>query len=373
MTSPPEESPSLLLKLSAELIVWIAEECEPTDLPNLRLSCRELTAASQDAFLERFFCTRYTVLADPTSMRNLVQITAAPQLCKKIKHLRFSLAVLSDDSGDYTRRILECRGDQLRPTCADRAKNEALRGVYRRLTKEWEDYKWTSTCDDLFAILTNLANSKAEPPYISMVDDSPDYESRDLPSAHGRLSSELGYEECLTIARFMPRAPFELVMGAIHLTGFPVKRLACGSARHPIHLAAFIGVTSLTSLRVLELDLKCDNHHFFFGQNQQEAASAMALPDALLHAKQLESLTLSQTFAMAREAYQNVIFRKIVEYSKLYQDQFLPRLRVLRFDGYLGDIALMERFKQLKLPMLSDVVVRGANFVDFGPGPLLMG
>lgn len=84
MTSPPEESPSLLLKLPAELIVWIAEKCEPTDLPNLRLSCRELTAASQDAFLERFFCTRYTVLADLTSMRNLVQITAAPRLCKKI-------------------------------------------------------------------------------------------------------------------------------------------------------------------------------------------------------------------------------------------------------------------------------------------------
>lgn len=209
-----------------------------------------------------------------------------------------------------------------------------------------------------------------------MVDDVPDYETRDLPSAHGRLSRELGYDECLTIPRFMPRAPFELVIGAIHLTGFPVKRLACGSARHPIHLAAFIGVTSLTSLRELELDLKCDNHHFFFRQDEREAASAMALPDALLHAKQLESLTLSQscqTFAMAREAYQNVIFRKLVEYSRLYQDQFLPALRVLRFDGYLGDIALMERFKQLKAPMLSDVVVRGANFTDFGPGPLLMG
>ncbi|KAK4499987.1 hypothetical protein PRZ48_008173 [Zasmidium cellare] len=382
MTTPREQPPSRLLSLPAELLACIAENCEADDLLNLRLTCRELTAASNDAFAECWFSTRYTLLADPTSMQNLVRITEAPHFCRKMKHLRFSLVVLQTSRTDYRQRVYE-NGGHPRQTREGRIQQRALRHVYLELDNQAQTYRTTGAQKDFHAIMKNLADSKVGPLYVSMVDSIPDYETPDLPPAHQRLSKQLGYEGCLTRPTLVDNARFCMVMKAINVAKCPIKGLALGATSYPVLLAAFTGVTFLASLRELGLNFGIDTYHYLnrgpiVFEDGDRPAELVALMDALLHSKQLESLTLVQGtpgpihLNTRCSSYQQAMFNGLIRYSELHQDEFLPALQTLEFNGWLSDISLLERFKELKAPTLSEVIVHGVQTVGRGHGPLLM-
>ncbi|THX70449.1 hypothetical protein D6D04_09910 [Aureobasidium pullulans] len=66
-----------ILTLSTEILVKISEECEDSDLPNMRLVCREFCNSSTKAFGQVYFADLHVLLVEP-SLDILVEITAHP-------------------------------------------------------------------------------------------------------------------------------------------------------------------------------------------------------------------------------------------------------------------------------------------------------
>ncbi|CAD0029066.1 unnamed protein product [Aureobasidium pullulans] len=64
-----------ILTLSTEILVKISEECEDSDLPNMRLVCREFCNSSTKAFGQVYFADLHVLLIEP-SLDILVEITA---------------------------------------------------------------------------------------------------------------------------------------------------------------------------------------------------------------------------------------------------------------------------------------------------------
>lgn len=66
-----------ILTLSTEILVKISEECEDSDLPSMRLVCREFCNSSTKAFGQVYFADLHVLLVEP-SLDILVEITAHP-------------------------------------------------------------------------------------------------------------------------------------------------------------------------------------------------------------------------------------------------------------------------------------------------------
>lgn len=74
------------MRLPAELHAAISEAADKHDILTLRLACKALCNASDDAFIRAFFTERKHLLTYD-SLRALVEITAQPRLVKSIKRL----------------------------------------------------------------------------------------------------------------------------------------------------------------------------------------------------------------------------------------------------------------------------------------------
>ncbi|CAK3829713.1 3-isopropylmalate dehydrogenase [Lecanosticta acicola] len=119
-----------LLTIPAEMQQAIAEVADNPSLLALRLVSRELRAAADDPFLERFFTVRKHVMTT-YGLAALLQISTRPHLTRKLKEI--VLAFVEPNIGDYW-----CGKDRPESYMAD----EMLRYIRR---DEWNQAK-----DDLF-------------------------------------------------------------------------------------------------------------------------------------------------------------------------------------------------------------------------------
>ena len=107
-------------------------------------------------------------------------------------------------------------------------------------------------------IIQNLKACSTKPRIT--VDALLDYTIRDLPTAHRRLSKQLGYDQCLTTDKRMSSHPFHVLVSVIGLEEYPIERLALGDPKHGLHLSVFLKST-FHSEALRELSLIIRNDH----------------------------------------------------------------------------------------------------------------
>lgn len=81
-----KKDPTRLLDLPAEVLCLIAASTNNDDLPNLRMTCKELLEAADEKFVEMFFSHRTHVVSQQ-SISALLKITKTPVLLRQMKSI----------------------------------------------------------------------------------------------------------------------------------------------------------------------------------------------------------------------------------------------------------------------------------------------
>ena len=153
-----------LLEIPIELIELIASFLAPTDLFNVRTTCRDMVAATSDVFGRTYFADRTFLLACPHSMEIIENISSNNHLSKFLKKLRFSAATLRPHKNLQSLRCASppVIGPSL-PRQEERRVRKEYAEAYKGLMEDQWDFWGQGQYDSLVVVFRSLRAAGSTP------------------------------------------------------------------------------------------------------------------------------------------------------------------------------------------------------------------